>query len=51
MNDSGKILASLHGIQLNGNIHFVTALQIAQLALKHRQNVNQRQRILAMVAR
>lgn len=51
INDSGKILASLHGLKLSGSLHFSTGLQIAQLALKHRLNVNQKQRIIAFVAR
>jgi len=51
INDSGKILSSLHGIKLSGSIIFSNALQIAQLALKHRLNVNQKQRIIAFVAR
>lgn len=51
INDSGKILACLHGIRLFGNLNFSNSLQISQLALKHRQNVNQRQRIIALVAR
>lgn len=51
MPDSGKIMASLYGVKLSGSIHFSNALQIAQLALKHRLNVNQRQRIVVFVAR
>ncbi|CAO3629348.1 unnamed protein product [Mucor hiemalis] len=33
-----------------GKPHFLTSVQIAQLALKHRQNRNQRQRIIVFVA-
>ena len=43
--DLGKILTALHGLPLEGALN-VTGLQVAQLALKHRQNKNQRQRIV-----
>lgn len=45
----GKILAGLHDTQIEGKLHMVTALQIAQLTLKHRQNKVQHQRIVAFV--
>ena len=45
----GKILSATHNIQVNGNSHFATSVQIAGLALKHRQNKVQRQRIIAFV--
>jgi 26S proteasome regulatory subunit N10 len=48
--EPGRILASFHGIKLSGKIQLSTALQIAQLALKHRQNKNQKQRIIVFVA-
>ncbi|XP_010531540.1 PREDICTED: 26S proteasome non-ATPase regulatory subunit 4 homolog [Tarenaya hassleriana] len=44
--DLGKILACMHGLDLGGEINLTAAVQIAQLALKHRQNKNQRQRII-----
>lgn len=47
--DFGKILAALHSTKVSGSPHFSTALQVAQLALKHRQNKNQRQRIIIFV--
>lgn len=40
---------ALHGCKLSGASNLSTAIQIAQLALKHRQNKNQRQRIVAFV--
>lgn len=45
----GKILTALHATKLGGSIDLVTAIQVAQLALKHRQNKNLRQRIIAFV--
>ena len=51
INDSGKILASLHGLKQSGRIQFSNGLQIAALALKHRLNGNQKQRIVAFIAR
>ncbi|CAO3576482.1 unnamed protein product [Absidia cylindrospora] len=48
--DIGKILSALHSIKANGKSDFLTSVQIAQLALKHRQNRNQRQRIIVFVA-
>ncbi|KAI7848465.1 hypothetical protein BDC45DRAFT_523263 [Circinella umbellata] len=47
--DVGKILTALHGVKISNNINFMTGIQIAQLALKHRQNRNQRQRIVVFV--
>lgn len=47
--DIGKILTSIHGIKLGGQVRFSDGLQIAQLALKHRQNKDQKQRIIAFV--
>ena len=45
----GKILSGLHDTLIEGNIHLRTALQIAALTLKHRQNEHQHQRIVAFV--
>ncbi|KAJ3040531.1 hypothetical protein HK097_002540 [Rhizophlyctis rosea] len=47
--DIGKILTALHAVQISGNANISTGVQIAQLALKHRQNKNQRQRIIVFV--
>lgn len=45
----GKILAGLHDTTIEGSIHLNTAIQIAQLTLKHRQNKHQHQRIIVFV--
>lgn len=47
--DQGKILSGLHTTQISHESDLFTSLQVAQLALKHRQNKNQRQRIIAFV--
>eukprot|EP01134_Creolimax_fragrantissima_P001644 CFRG1644T1 len=47
--DIGKILTSMHDVKLKGEVNILDGLQIAQLALKHRQNKNQRQRIVVFV--
>jgi 26S proteasome regulatory subunit N10 len=47
--DVGKILSALHTTKISGSVDVVTAIQVAQLALKHRQNKNLRQRIIAFV--
>ena len=47
--DIGKILGGLHGTQISHEADLATSLQVAQLALKHRQNKNQRQRIIVFV--
>ncbi|KAF9918326.1 hypothetical protein BX616_009341 [Lobosporangium transversale] len=47
--DMGKILSALHNVSIGGRASFTTSVQIAQLALKHRQNKNQRQRIIVFV--
>ncbi|KAI9743491.1 MAG: hypothetical protein M1818_002804 [Claussenomyces sp. TS43310] len=46
--DHGKILEGLHRTKtkIRGNSHLATGIQIAGLALKHRQNKTQRQRII-----
>ncbi|CAI0557752.1 unnamed protein product [Linum tenue] len=46
--DLGKLLACMHGtgLEMGGEMNIASAIQIAQLALKHRQNKNQRQRII-----
>ncbi|KAG8702427.1 proteasome regulatory particle base subunit rpn10 [Ceratobasidium sp. 394] len=45
----GKILSALHATKIGGNADLATGLAVAQLALKHRQNKNQRQRIVVFL--
>jgi len=47
--DQGKILSAFAHIAIGGRSDLATALQIAQLALKHRKNKNGGQRILSFV--
>ncbi|EHA58337.1 hypothetical protein MCOR27_002105 [Pyricularia oryzae] len=49
--DQGKILEGLHRTKkkVSGSSHLATAIQVASLALKHRQNTTQRTRIVAFV--
>ena len=50
--DEGKMLMALHGVQVGGGgdgVDLVRGLQVAQLVLKHRQNKNQRQRIVLFI--
>jgi 26S proteasome regulatory subunit N10 len=44
--DLGKILACMHGLQIGGEMNLTAGIQVAQLALKHRQNKKQQQRII-----
>jgi len=44
--DFGKILDGLHRTKIRGSTHLATGIQVAGLALKHRQNKSQRQRII-----
>ncbi|XP_065868657.1 26S proteasome non-ATPase regulatory subunit 4 homolog isoform X3 [Euphorbia lathyris] len=44
--DLGKILACMHDVEIGGEMNMTAAIQVAQLALKHRQNKNQQQRII-----
>lgn len=44
--DLGKVLNCMTDIPVEGETDIAAAVQIAQLALKHRQNKNQRQRIV-----
>lgn len=48
-NELSKILNAYQSINLSGECDFVTALNIATLTLKHRQNKNQKQRIIMFV--
>lgn len=47
--DLGKILACMHGLEVGGECNLAAAIQVAQLALKHRQNKKQQQRIIVFV--
>ncbi|THU54899.1 hypothetical protein C4D60_Mb11t00910 [Musa balbisiana] len=44
--DLGKILSCIHGLVVGGEVNLTAAIQVAQLALKHRQNKKQQQRII-----
>jgi von Willebrand factor type A domain len=44
-----QVLNSMASLDIEGEANFAAAVQIAQLALKHRQNKNQRQRIVIFV--
>ncbi|KAI3816140.1 hypothetical protein L1987_15830 [Smallanthus sonchifolius] len=44
--DLGKILACMHGSEIGGEMNLAAGIQVAQLALKHRQNKKQQQRII-----
>ncbi|KAK4127125.1 hypothetical protein N657DRAFT_641065 [Parathielavia appendiculata] len=49
--DQGKILEGLHQTKkkIRGSAHLLTGIQIASLALKHRQNKSQRARVIVFV--
>lgn len=47
--DLGKVLTAMSAIRIEGNVDLSKSAQIAQLALKHRQNKNQRQRVVIFV--
>lgn len=44
--DIGKILDGLHRTKIKGSSHFSTGINVAALALKHRENKSQKQRII-----
>lgn len=48
--DYGQLITSMHKAKIEGDLHFVTSLNVARLALKHRQNRHQAQRIVAFVS-
>jgi 26S proteasome regulatory subunit N10 len=48
--DPGKVFSCMHDVQLDGTADIVGSIQKAQLALKHRQNPVQRQRIVVFVS-
>lgn len=47
--DFGKILAGVHETKIQGENNFSSGIQVAALALKHRQNKVQQQRIIIFV--
>ena len=47
--DMGKLLAATSDIEARGAANFVAALQVAQLALKHRKNKNGGQRVVMFI--
>lgn len=47
--DLGKVLNAMQEMKIEGSVNLATAVQIAQLALKHRENKNQRQRVVIFV--
>ncbi|KAL1964837.1 hypothetical protein VTN77DRAFT_6339 [Rasamsonia byssochlamydoides] len=44
--DFGKILSGLHRTKIHGTSHLASSIQVAGLALKHRSEKSQRQRII-----
>ncbi|KAL3838943.1 hypothetical protein ACJIZ3_023534 [Penstemon smallii] len=49
LSDLGKHLACMHGLEIGNEMNFTAGIQVAQLALKHRQNKKQQQRIIVFV--
>lgn len=49
-NETSLLYSVFNRVEVGGHARFAKALQIAQLALKHRVNKNQRERIIAFVA-
>jgi 26S proteasome regulatory subunit N10 len=47
--DIGKILSAISKCTIGGQSDLLTSLNVASLALKHRENKNQRQRIVCFV--
>lgn len=47
--DLGKILNAMQDLDIEGASNLPSSVQIAQLALKHRQNKNQRQRAVIFI--
>lgn len=47
--DLGRIVSELAKLSIGGSADLLRGIQTAQLALKHRQNKNQKQRIIAFV--
>ncbi|KAH0691933.1 hypothetical protein KY289_019291 [Solanum tuberosum] len=44
--DFGEMLSCINGLNIGGEMNLAAGLQVAQLALKHRQNKKQHQRII-----
>mmetsp|Transcript_1536 Transcript_1536/g.1042 ORF Transcript_1536/g.1042 Transcript_1536/m.1042 type:complete len:111 (-) Transcript_1536:599-931(-) len=47
--DEGLLLNAINSIDIKGEADIITAIKVSQLSLKHRQNKNQRQRIIIFV--
>ncbi len=48
--DLGKVLQAMQGVEIDGKqVRLAVSIQIAQLTLKHRENKNQRQRIVVFI--
>ncbi|EDO31082.1 predicted protein [Nematostella vectensis] len=47
--DVGKLLTTLHKVQPQGDVNFLTAVKKAHLVLKHRQGKNHKMRIVVFV--
>ncbi|VEU20527.1 DEKNAAC101462 [Brettanomyces naardenensis] len=47
--DYGKLLSGLHEARIGGETNLVNGIQVACLALKNRQNKNQRQRVVVFL--
>lgn len=48
--DLGTVLNAVRSTELGGDVDILAGAQVAQLALKHRQNKSQRQRVVMFVA-
>ncbi len=48
--DLGQVFTCMHDVKMDGTSDIVSGIQKAQLALKHRQNMMQRQRIVVFVS-
>ncbi|KAG5519961.1 hypothetical protein PMAC_000238 [Pneumocystis sp. 'macacae'] len=47
--DYGKFLAAMHESKVGGNCHIYTGIKVAHLALKHRPEKRQKQRIIVFI--
>eukprot|EP00005_Dracoamoeba_jomungandri_P000874 CAMPEP_0174252988 /NCGR_PEP_ID=MMETSP0439-20130205/2381_1 /TAXON_ID=0 /ORGANISM="Stereomyxa ramosa, Strain Chinc5" /LENGTH=440 /DNA_ID=CAMNT_0015333763 /DNA_START=23 /DNA_END=1342 /DNA_ORIENTATION=- len=47
--ERSAVLSALHSVTLDGEIDLISSIRVAQLALKHRQNKNQHQRMIIFV--
>ena len=48
--DLGQVFTCMHDVKVDGTSDIISGIQKAQLALKHRQNMMQRQRIVVFVS-